>query len=457
MRVEGLSTIPLKKTNERAHKPSAPEYGNMGGAPKFFVALAHTDTVACYTDAEGTAKERVSVTNLFPRRLTKDLLFSLSFNAEVHYTTKGHLLDPLATHTPSENQTRSMFADCGAFQFRNESVPMLDNAPLNADVAWERYSEAHLNRGETWDELLLCSPDHIITQDMDDDEAESRHSFIEDQASRFLDLCSSRENVHAVGVIHGRNNAERMKQYENFKSLGYQYVALGGMVPYSTKPNQVLDIIAGIKNQNEPLIDPNSILARCRQDGIRLHIFGLNSPEWVRWWYRLRIDSFDGSKLSTEGAANGWYYIPKDGKGKGRDLQKKPGSVKELYHRIPVKRMLAEKWEWGNSNDVMRPINVDQFTEISTECDCDACLYLKSARCTSRRCWITKKESNSFHAADPRTMGSTEHNMGRVAHNAHVFDWLIEQIENYNKLADNSTDVQENSWLRNWTTVEVGS
>ena len=60
MRVEGLSTIPRKNTNERAHKPPPLEHKDMG-APKFFVALAHTDTIACYTDAEGTTKERVSV------------------------------------------------------------------------------------------------------------------------------------------------------------------------------------------------------------------------------------------------------------------------------------------------------------------------------------------------------------------------------------------------------------
>ena len=457
MRDEGLSTIPRKNINERAHKLPPPEYSDMGGAPKFFIALAHTDTIACYTDAEGTTKERVSVTNLFPHRLTKHLLFSLSFNAEVHYTTKGHHLDPLATHTPSENQTRSMFADCGAFQFRNESVPILDDAPLNADVAWERYCEAHLDRCETWDEVLLCSPDHIITQDMEDDEAGSRFSFIEDQAGPFLDLCSKRENVHAVGVIHGRNNDERMKQYQNFKSLGYQYVALGGMVPYSTKPNQVLDIIAGIKNQYEPVIDPNSILARCRQDGIRLHIFGLNSPEWVRWWYRLRIDSFDGSKLSTEGAANGWYYIPKDGNGLGREPVINPTSVRELYHRIPIKTMMARKWIWSDSSNVLRPLNAGKLTDLSTECDCPVCGYLYSARCTSQRCWLSKLRPESHHVADPRMMGSTEHNMGRVAHNAHVFDWLIQKIEENIELANQSKDSLSDSWLRHWKYVEVHS
>ena len=105
-----------------------------------------------------------------------------------------------------------------------------------------------------------------------------------------------------------------------FKSIGYKYVALGGMVPYSTKQEQALDIIAGIKDVENPIIAKGSILARCRDDGIKLHVFGLNSPEWVRWWYRLGINSFDGSKLSTEGAANGWYYVANDGKGIGREM-----------------------------------------------------------------------------------------------------------------------------------------
>ena len=52
-------------------------------------------------------------------------------------------------------------------------------------------------------------------------------------------------------------------------------------------------------------------------------------------------------------------------------------------------------------------------------------------------------------------MGSTEHNMGRVAHNAFVVSWLIEQIEKYAKEADESEIGEENSWLLNWKTIEV--
>ena len=33
-------------------------------------------------------------------------------------------------------------------------------------------------------------------------------------------------------------------------------------------------------------------------------------------------------------------------------------------------------------------------------------------------------------------MGSTEHNMGRMAHNAHVYDWLKQEMETYVEEAD---------------------
>lgn len=51
-------------------------------------------------------------------------------------------------------------------------------------------------------------------------------------------------------------------------------------------------------------------------------------------------------------------------------------------------------------------------------------------------------------------MGSTEHNMGRVAHNAHIFQWVIEEIEKLNTLADESHITDQNKWLTNWKSIE---
>ena len=293
---------------------------------------------------------------------------------------------------------------------------------------------------------------------MSDEEVANRFEFIEENAAPFLEKCGSDPRVKAVGVIHGRTIEERKEQYEMFRDLKYKYVALGGMVPYSTKQGQVLDIVAGIKDMDNPIIDPDSILGRCRKHGTQLHVFGLNSPEWVRWWHRLQIDSFDGSKLSTEGAANGWYYVPNDGKGAGRDMPTQPKNVGELYQRIAVKKMLAEEWGWNEDTDgLLKPIVPLTEKGVDTSCDCPACQYLKSSRCTSERCWLRKAKPEVRHVADPRMMGSTEHNMGRVAHNAFVFAWIIEQIEHFNKLADESEITEENAWLLNWKTVEEES
>ena len=430
----------------------------MNRTPYFFVALAHTDTVAYLNSSINPERKRVSNLNLFPNSLKENLLFSMSFDSKIHYESWTSDLDPIASSKDLEKENalpKRMFADCGAFQFRELPRPLLGGVELDFKVAWNYYENKHVKAKHRWEEILLCSPDHIITADMSDEDTESRFEFIKENAEPFLEKCDSDSRVFAVGVIHGRNIDERKQQYEMFKSLGYEYVALGGMVPYSTKQNQVLDIVAGIKDIENPFIESDSILGRCRKDGIKLHVFGLNSPEWVRWWHRLQLDSFDGSKLSTEGAANGWYYIPNDGKGAGRETPNEPKKVGELYQRIAVKKMGSDKWKWKKENGLLKP-NVP-FTEkdVDTNCSCPACQYLKSSRCTSPRCWFKKLNQNKHHVSDPRMMGSTEHNMGRVAHNAFVFSWIIEQIERLNKLADESEITEQNAWLLNWKTIEV--
>ena len=64
--------------------------------PKFFVAIAHTDNVACFLDQWARDKKRVSNINLFPSSLRENLLFSMSFDSTIHYETMGNNLDPIA-------------------------------------------------------------------------------------------------------------------------------------------------------------------------------------------------------------------------------------------------------------------------------------------------------------------------------------------------------------------------
>ena len=97
-----------------------------------------------------------------------------------------------------------MFADCGAFQFRDLPRPMLGDVELDFNVAWDYYEKKHVKAAHQWDEILLCSPDHIITPDMNDDDTASRFEFIRKNALPFLEKCKSDSRIYAVGVIHGR-------------------------------------------------------------------------------------------------------------------------------------------------------------------------------------------------------------------------------------------------------------
>ena len=65
-----------------------------GMGPIFYAALAHTDNLAYFTDEEGCKRERVSTLNLLPRVISENLLFSMSFDSDIHYDSQNHLLDP---------------------------------------------------------------------------------------------------------------------------------------------------------------------------------------------------------------------------------------------------------------------------------------------------------------------------------------------------------------------------
>ena len=77
-------------------------------------------------------------------------------------------------------------------------------------MAWEYYEKKHVKAEHKWDEIRLCSPDHIITPDMSDDDTTSRFEFIKENAAPFLEKCKSDSRIYG-DVIHGRTIDERKK------------------------------------------------------------------------------------------------------------------------------------------------------------------------------------------------------------------------------------------------------
>ena len=235
----------------------------MNFKPQFYAALAHTDNMACLSE-DSDRPTRQSNIRFLPERIRENLLFSLSFDSTIHYECTEDSGDPrcskiLATDL-AWTRPRRVFADCGAFQFRHMEVPLLDDGTMLDHVtAWEMYNRAHLgSREESWEHILLCSPDHIVTEGMPDSEAESRLAYTISNAPGFLDAASSVDRVTPVAVIHGRSVEERKEQYDKFVSMGFDYVALGGMVPFSGSTSKVLEIVCDSEDPEDPNVGDDS-------------------------------------------------------------------------------------------------------------------------------------------------------------------------------------------------------
>ena len=108
-----------------------------------------------------------------------------------------------------------------------------------------------------------------------------------------------------------------------------------------------------------------------------------------------------------------------------------------------------------NEDGLLCPITPAEYKGVTLECSCPACTYLRSARCPSKRCQIRKNFPTLRHTCEPLMRGSNEHNMGRAAHNAHVYGVLIEKIKQLNKEANEALLEGENEWLKNWASVRV--
>jgi hypothetical protein len=528
--------------------------------PKFFVALTSGDTVSSLNGKEHQAfiqknevsTDRVSAMYFYPKSLRRYVLFSRSYSSQKHYdffsntNSLSSWSDELADTSKLQGihvegsvkntqDIQELFADCGAFQYRDQTVKDAcfqwkgKAHPVNAENVMKFYKHEHLSKEHItmWHKIMLCSPDHIVPICVDNtpltDEESKRLTFNLEQAEIFFEICKPYDNVEPVAVIHGKTKKQRKEQYETLVKMGYTYIAIGGIVPIASKKELVLDLLTDCSDMDNLCIDPDSILGRAKRDGVKVHMFGLCSPIWCQWWYRLGIDSFDGSKIATEGAVNGWYWLPLDNqnplgdiecKREGRDLPKSDGSedyvpesLNDLYIKLNVKNMGYMSWKkispsnpkkvlefpydtiedyidtispsasdremWDWSWDAQKQLLVPKIGlqvnkrrskkkskkqekknfYIDTSCECPACTCFMSTRCPSVQCWFFKQANPRVrHVADVRMAGSTEHNMGRASHNAFVYEWLLERLREYMKLAEQEPN---NSKYKTWRKIDI--
>jgi hypothetical protein len=190
-----------------------------------------------------------------------------------------------------------IFGDCGAFTYVNESRP-----PYSPAEIAEFYDECGFTHG--------CSVDHIIF-DFDaegtvlnggSDDAKDRFEITLENADVF------RREVHEIGaqftplgVVQGWSPGSMAEAARRLVAMGYDYLALGGMVPL--KSPEIKKCLAAIRD-----VVPSST---------RLHILGFAKAEDIDSFHSFDIASFDTTSplIRAFKDAKQNYYLPGEGLG----------------------------------------------------------------------------------------------------------------------------------------------
>lgn len=188
-----------------------------------------------------------------------------------------------------------IFGDCGAFTYANEERP-----PYSPAEIAEFYDDCGFTHG--------CSVDHIIFDfeaaakglDGGSSDAKDRFEITLENADAFRREAGAIGVLfRPVGVVQGWSPDSMAEAARRLVSMGYDYLALGGMVPL--KSPEIKQCLAAIRD-----VVPSST---------RLHILGFAKADEIDSFHSFDIASFDTTSplIRAFKDAKQNYYLPGNG------------------------------------------------------------------------------------------------------------------------------------------------
>lgn len=178
-------------------------------------------------------------------------------------------LDDARYHLP-------VMGDCGAFTYVKEKEP-----PYTVEEVIQFYTECRFDLG--------LSVDHVILeyQPQWDEDPASVPAEVRDRQEITLtlarDFLASHHSMKApfepLGVAQGWSPASYAHSVRQLQTMGYRYIALGGMVPLKTP--EILSALAAV--------------ADVRQPDTRFHLLGVTRTDAIAEFARLGVSSFDST------------------------------------------------------------------------------------------------------------------------------------------------------------------
>jgi hypothetical protein len=190
-----------------------------------------------------------------------------------------------------------IMGDCGAFGYIMDEVP-----PYTTAEILEYYTRLGFNYGVSLDHLIVKATEQ---------QKQFRYELTINNAEEFL--VEHRKlglRWEPIGAVQGWDPQSYADAARKYVAMGYKYIALGGLVRYSTA--EVLRIVTETRK-----LVPNEI---------KLHLFGLARFKAINDFARLGVSSIDSASVLRQAwlgarqnylTLNGWYSairIPQAGK-----------------------------------------------------------------------------------------------------------------------------------------------
>lgn len=171
------------------------------------------------------------------------------------------------------------FGDCGAFSYVNEDQPT-----ISVEQAVALYDLYEFDMGASVDHIPV---EVVVTsrgkRKLTEEERKKRIKLTNKNADAFLSVWRARRcSFTPVGVIQGLDAGSYAKQLHEYLEMGYDHIALGGLVPRTDEEirdivTEVTDAIAGHKTP--PWI----------------HLLGIFRPKLQAFFSHRKINSFDSA------------------------------------------------------------------------------------------------------------------------------------------------------------------
>jgi hypothetical protein len=177
---------------------------------------------------------------------------------------------------PSSSYPQSIImGDCGAFSYRDAKKP-----PYTVDDTLEFYEDGGFTHG--------CSVDHLIfdfTRAVKPPSADvrDRYEVTLENARAFIKGSKRLRRFTPLGVIQGWSPASMAEAAKKLSKMGYDYLAVGGMVPL--KIAQIAEALESIR--------------AATPSKVKLHILGFGKIEDIQVLHRYGVASFDTTSPLT--------------------------------------------------------------------------------------------------------------------------------------------------------------